>query len=182
MSTQQKKKIAEASDQELREFAELTLQLDLSAVGDRGSLLAKLAPAWPADYIFVDAAVLEAPAEEQTDDVRAQARTQLGGKKYESDPQWLIRINATELPGGKEPVPLGHNGDHLVVQRNTEVQVPHRFIGILRDAVRVSITQDPRTQEFSRSNFTNYPFEVLDKPSRSEIEAFRERTKDLVLA
>ncbi len=186
MSTQQKKPIAKASDAELRDFAELVLQLNAEGCGTRARLLALIRPAWPADYIFVEAADAAAAGdgeEPQADAARPQAQVKLaGGGGSKDDPKWLIRISATELTGGKDPVPVGVNGHIVVIQRNMEVEVPHRYIEALRNAVRVSVAQDPRTQEFTLSAFTNYPLEIIERPSRDEIEAFRERTKDLVLA
>jgi hypothetical protein len=61
--------------------------------------------------------------------------------------------------------------------------VPQRYVGVLRDAVRVSVTHVPETKgEFVYSNVLAYPFEVLDQPSRAEIEEWQARTKDKVLA
>lgn len=183
MSQQLKKTIDQASDQELRDFAELVLQLEVPATAQRFDVLALITPAWPADYIYVDAAEIEEFEQAQDESVRAEARIKLAvSAAYQDDPKWLVKITSTELIGGRDPVSVGVNGRPVVIQRGMEVEVPHRFIEALRLAVRESVTQDPRTGDFHRTNFTNYPLEILERPSRAEIDAWFERTKDLVLA
>lgn len=178
----QKKPIIRASDAELRAHAEEVLCLDVSAATTRAAILGILGPAWSNDWILVEEAELEAPAEAQDETTRAQAQQSLVTGSSRDDPMWLIRVQATELPGGRDPVPVGVNGSIVVIQRGVEAKVPHRFVGALRDAVRESITQSMKTQEITRSTFTNYPFEIIERPSPQEIAEFRERTKDNVLA
>jgi hypothetical protein len=183
VTIQQKKPIERAEEAELRDFAELVLQMDVAASTDRADLVAKIRTAWPADYIFVDAAGQPAAGEDGQDEaVKPEPQARLTTADSRGDPKWTIRIASTELAGGKDPVPVSVNGRNVVIQRGVEVEVPHRYVESLRNAVRVSVSQEPKTQEFTFSAFTNYPFEVIERPSRAEIEAFHERTKDLVLA
>lgn len=182
MATQQKKDIEKASDVELLEFAELTLQLpDAKTASDRATLLGLIRSTWPNDYIFVDSAATPEADEAQADDVRAMARIKLGEDAPADEPRWIIKISATELPGGKDPVPVGVNGRAVVIQRDMEAEVPHRYVEALQHAVRTAVTQDQRTHEFHYTNFTNYPLEVIERPTRAEIEAWKEKSRDLVL-
>lgn len=174
-----KKLIEQASDAELQEFAELTLQLpEAAGAKTRAEVLALIGPAWAQDYIFVEAAEMTDADETQSDEVRAAAQVKLTGGPGRDDPKWLIRIAATELPGGKDPVPVGVNGHAVVIQRNMEAEVPHRYVVALQNAIRTAVHQDQKTREFSYSNFTNYPIEIIQRPSRAEIEEWHERTKD----
>lgn len=182
MTTQRKKEITEASPTDLRDFAEMVLQLDVPAGATPADMIAQISTAWPATYIFVDEAELETPGETQNDATRAQAQISLMSGDAKNDPVWRIKIAATELPGGRDPVPVGVNFRPVVIQRNMIADVPHRYIGALQNAVRVGVTQDPDTREMIESGTMAYPFEVIERPDRAEIEAHRLRTKDLVLA
>lgn len=181
MAKLDQKKIIQASDAELRDFAELTLQLDLAGATNRHDIEAKIKSTWPQDFILVEVSDMPDVAEDQDDSARAQARQRVGGLRYQDDPKCLVLISATELPGGKDPVPVGCNGDIVVLQRGMEIELPYRFLGVLLDAVRISVSQDPKTLEFSYSKFTNYPLQVLERPSKQEIAEFKARTQNEVL-
>jgi hypothetical protein len=176
-----KKLIVDASDAELKDFAEVTLVLDVPERTTRADLMALIGPAWPAPHIFVEAADVDEREDVQTDEARAVARVRLNVGGASEDPKWLIRIANTELPGGRDPVPVGVNGRHVVIQRGVEVEVPHRYIEAIQNAVRISVTQDQRTQEMHTTSFSNYPLEIIERPSKADIAAWFERTKNLLL-
>jgi len=169
--------IADATDEQLTAFAEATLQLDASGAKERGALLALILTAWPQDYILAELA--ETPEgfdSEQDEQVRVVAQLKLAGGIGDNDPKWVIRIGATELPGGKDPVPAGVNGRTVVIQRNTEVEVPHRYVLALQSARRETVQQNLETGEITRTAFSNYPIEVLERPSKAEIADWHART------
>ncbi len=174
--------LANATDEQIRDFAE-TMQIDTSTARDRAGLIAMLGLAWEHDYIRV---LVEAddddggeaagePAITQTETIDATAQRMTGGIG-ENDPKVRIRITKTEQVGGKDPVPVGHNGRTVVIQRDKDVDIPYRFYCALKDAIREDVTQDPSTGDITTDAVTAYPVSVLAMPSPEQIAAWEART------
>lgn len=165
------KPIEKATDAELIEFAEVYLGIETNGAKNRADIIGLIQQTWRGDQIPVEAALVG--DDDQDEETKAVARQDIPILNKYPDPRWLIIIHSTHLPGGSEPVPLTCNGDVVVVNRDEEVPIPHRFMDSLRHAVRITLNQDPKTQAISETKFTAYPFEVLVRPSKSEIEKFR---------
>jgi hypothetical protein len=172
----------DATDTQLRDFAANTLQLDVSAANTRPAVLGLITQAWPNDYIIDLGTVPDGANADQAQPARSRSAADLGASVYD-DPIVRLKIRQTDQPGGRDPVPVGVNGDVRVIQRDLEADVPFRFFEALNRSERVIVTQnidvkfgDPAYGDILENRITNYPIEVIERPSTAEIEAWRERT------
>lgn len=182
--------IAGATEQQLRDFADVQ-QYDISSVrpGDIGGLLAVIGAAWPGDSILAvapefDTVAAASPFAQETP-VSIIAQNSLTGGTGANDPKVIIKIGQTPYPGGKDPVPLGHNGKTVVLQRNLLTELPYRYYLVLLDAMRGDLTQeedkDGKMGELLDTEFTNYPLQQVTLPSPEEIRAWHERTDNVLM-
>lgn len=181
MGTMVNTPLAQASDEEIRDFCEV-MQLDVSKAKSRAGLLGVLGSAWDKDYIPTTAVQaiqadeeLEAKAQ-QTDAVVPVATQRVSGGPGANDPIVVLKIQKTSLPGGRDPVPVSVNGVAKVIQRELVAQVPYRFYLALQDALREEVTQDFETGDLRTDEVTNYPMQVMAMPSAEEIAEFHRRT------
>lgn len=79
-----------------------------------------------------------------------------------------LLIHKDPTPGhANSPVPLGLNGRTFLVPRGVEVDLPHQYVGILKDAVQVVIRQksEPTAAnpagEMVEEAMLTYPFQVI---------------------
>lgn len=177
--------IADATDQQLREFCELQ-QLDGWAGGSRAELLAIIETAWAQDWVFVASASPELDEDEAAAAAQqVQAAVPLGlrvtGGTGANDPIFVVRIGNAPVPGGDQPVPVGVNGKTVVLQRNMTVELPARYFYALESAIREEVTQDQKTGELNTMQVTAYPVQVITRPSDSELREWRERTDNELL-
>ncbi len=186
MSKLERTPITDATDQQLRDFCELQ-QLDVSDAKSRADLLGILGPVWEHDYITTVSTPEPAEDEafataQQTQAVEPVVTGARAGGIGANDPVVTVRIGHTPMPGGKDPVPLGHNGRTLVIQRNMNVALPYRFYLLLLDAIRQEVTQHEKTGELEVMDVTNYPMQVIGAlPSDEEIAAWHERVDNELL-
>jgi hypothetical protein len=172
--------IHEASDAQIEAFVD-TLQLDRTGITGRSNLLALLATAHEDDFIFVNDVVIDLGGQDD-EALPEPQQTPSFGTAYESDPKWRVVLGTTDMPGGKQPVPVGVNGKVVVIQRNMTVDVPHRFYLALQSAVRGTVTQDAKTREIIEGQITNYPItQILKAPSEQEIADWEKRTGSIEL-
>lgn len=180
--------IEDATDDQLREFASLVLALDSTKLGNRQTMLGLIQAAWPQDFITkqveVDA-LGQVQDQKSVQDILPQQR--LRGSIDEDEPRVTVRIMQTEMPGGRDPVPIGVNGVTVVAQRNMDVSMPYRFYLALLNAVRTVVDQipdpsNPRMRETIEIQVTNYPVTVVKPADPDAVKAWFERTKDLELA
>lgn len=179
--------MAQASDDQLRDFAKNSLQIDIGAGADRATLEGTIARAWPHQFILAaDEDVREDFSAEQTQAVQPVAGQILSSGGYKDDPIVRLKIGQTDMPGGKDPVPVSVNGDAIVIQRNLVADCPYRFFEALRNAKRIVVDQvldGPDRGELIETPVTNYPIaEIISQPTPDEIDAWRARTADLPLA
>jgi hypothetical protein len=169
-------KLDEATDEQLADFAE-SMQLELDS-RERSHVLAKIGVAWEKDY------VLAPDFDQMIDDmdgemVQAQQAnrivSRLEGGIGQNDPKFIIKIGSTEQPGGKDPVPVSVNGRAVVIQRNKEIEIPARYYYALQHAKRSSVEQDEKTYEITETEFSNYPVETVQMPSRAELAEWHAR-------
>jgi len=180
--------IADASDDQLREFASLVLALDATKLGDRGAMLGLIQAAWPQEYITRQVQVDEqGNVQDQNVVQEILPQQRLRGSIDEDEPRVTVRIMQTEMPGGRDPVPLGVNGVTVVAQRNMDVSMPYRFYLALLNAVRTVVEQipspdNPRMRDTIEIQVTNYPVTVVKPADPAAVAAWFERTKDMELA
>lgn len=178
MSALKKIPLADATDDQLRDFAELTLQLDVTGTSDRSNLLSLIQTAWPQDFLMAEEAA-EA-SDEQTQKIAPHA-DRIAGGIGDNDPKVILVVREDDKPGGKEPVALGVNGRTIVLQRNVRVEVPYRFYLNLRDAAYGSVVQDPVTKEAVETQSPRYNIVVESLPTPAEIAEWHARVDDLVM-
>lgn len=173
-----KKPIEEASDADLRAFAIDFMQLELAENATRAQTLAALSKVWKQPFINVtasdDAVQGDSPAVQPK--VEAKDLT----TRYQDDPVVECIIGTTSYPGGEEPASPCVNGKMLVVPRNIKVKLPYRFYDALRNSYE-DVSRPGPNNTITTTRTTNFPLQEVVLPPQSEIDAWHERTKDLVL-
>lgn len=173
--------IADASEAQLADFLTTFLQVevDRTKVDTAAKLRAQITKAgWSAEHIFVQAAASEpATAKEQVKSPRVEGKVLT--TRYEDDPQVELRIGSTGYPGGEHPASPCHNGTMLVIQRNMLVKVPYRFYLVLKDSFEDQTRADSKGHPVV-TRVTNFPLFDVKLPPQEEIDAWFERTKDVV--
>lgn len=108
--------------------------------------------------------------------------TQLSAN-YQHDPKVTVNIASDPLNGGSHHWPICVNGDQILVKRDTDVAIPYRHFLALKNAREIVMSQeyDGANRRYITSEAEQYAvrFSVIDMPSKDEIAAFHERTKDV---
>ncbi len=123
-------KIADASEQQLRDFGRDTLGLTLPPNCKIETLKAKIQAAWDKDYVVVDDA--EAPEPINGKSPQPVTDEQQGPERE------MVRvfINITDDAGGDEPVPVSVNGKAMLIPRNENCDIPVEYYEVLKNAVQ----------------------------------------------
>lgn len=180
MNTYTTKPMAEASAEEIRDFAVSYLGIPVDGLSD-SEVQAKVKAAAASDTIFVRG------AKEETDQtgspppapVKASGGSLMGGLGHD-DPKVQITIHAEERDGvtisrHKE---VGVNGIVWLLARGESITVPYRVYEALKNAERENITHD-KDGEVIIQKVVSTPFNIEKFPSAAEIAAWEERTKDI---
>lgn len=168
--------MTDTTEDQRRAFAE-SLGLDLSDAKSDADVIALINTAWVNDWISVPELRQDQFGNVQADPALPAAQQVFKGGFGAQDPKVRLRIGETELPGGKDPFPIGVNGSIVVVQRKLVVDMPYRYYLALQNAVREVVTQDQKTRELMVSEVTNYPLvQVIAMPSAEQIADFHART------
>ncbi len=164
--------IAEASDDQLREFCRNNLGLPVGDNETRASLEAKIQTTWGKSKITVTEGRKKKP--------RANTETAVVGEEgipvdkrtsLVAEPVWEILIPETEEPGGKDPVFLGVNGRGLFIERGVASEIRHRYYAdLVTNTKTVYIQVDERTIE--PRVMPAHPFNVLVPPDRKHLLAW----------
>lgn len=182
--------IATATDDQLVDYAERTLQLDIEQLTTRGQIIAAIGNAWPNDWIMVDATPEDEEhvfGEGQDELVETDVQQRLTGSAGQDDPVVIVTIGQTEQPGGRDPVPIGHNGNTIIVQRGLKAAMPYRFFLNLQNAVRhlidaVPIEGQPGKYNLVESEVSNYPIAIVHQmPTVAEIREWHARVDNLLM-
>lgn len=166
--------LAEATDANIREFL-VGLGVEGVETASDAALHTMLKSVWDLEHIMVQDA---GEASGQTD----RAATPPGqvlpkSVAYNDDPIVELTIGTSPGIGGNQPVPVAVNGVTVVLQRNTLIQCPYRFYLALKNATRGIVDDKGGVMDHQA-----YPFQVTGLPSKDEVDAWFERTKDLVAA
>lgn len=127
----EKKPIGDATEEELREFGMSYLGMTFAANAKRDSILSKVKQAWPKDEIMVSDGE-EASVPDQTGDAPKPVNAEQQGPK---EGEVRMIVFESELPGGKDPVPVSVNGKAMLIPRGQEVEVPERYFEVLANAL-----------------------------------------------
>lgn len=131
-------KIVDATDAQLREFGRDVLQLPMPPNCKRETLEAKISAAWNKDEIPVSEAPADNSVAPEGQKPEPVSTAQQDGNN-EDDPmerKVKIQINASEAPGGDQPVPLSVNGVAILVPRDEVVEIKEKYVQVLEAAVQ----------------------------------------------
>jgi hypothetical protein len=121
-------KLNEATEPQLRSFAESYLGMTFPANTKPETIRAKVMAAWTKEEIMVE-------DEEPKAALTGQPPRTPKGKEPSPDKVRII-IQRTEEAGGDEPVPVGVNGKIMLVPRGEEVEIPVSYFEVLKNAVK----------------------------------------------
>ena len=100
-------------------------------------------------------------------------------------PMCRIVLNATEEPGGGEPLQVNHNGVLLRIPRGVNCDIPYPYLAILQEAIKTVYQQvrDPITNKpkLLSKNVPAHPFQIVTMPPQEEIDAWIKRTAGIEL-
>lgn len=135
--------IAEAQAAQLRQFAEVSLGLEIPSLSNVAQIVAKMrAAGFTADAIEIEAEVDDDPTGAEPH--RPQREGKLAElSKEELNDLVMVKIGTQEGPGGTEHVPLGVNGRTIAVARDTWVAIPRSYVEVLENAKHTVYTQAP---------------------------------------
>jgi hypothetical protein len=186
MSTQ-KVALAEATEPQLREFAQNTLGMDVKPGDTPAKLKAAITKAWNQDFIIVGAKVEAAPLpghEARPAQVIGQAESVAGNQSAAAgaaaplvpggsnkDPRVKIIIPRQEGPGGDRSVEVAVNGTLILIPRGQPCDVAYRYYEALRNATQTLYDMDDDSNILSRE-VPAYPFSVLEMPPAEAVAAW----------
>jgi hypothetical protein len=183
--------MAEATEAQKRTYASQFLNLDLSSAVTEADVDAAIGRAQPnVTMIFV----LDAPiAEDEQAEAAALAASPedkpsgpgMVGSLGRGDPRAVINIPVvdTKDSSGRADVVVGVNGRAWQMQRGVDISIPWRVVEALQNArgERVEHEQNklnPAEVDEIVTPFQRHAFSFIEKPSKDEIDAWFERTKD----
>lgn len=72
-----------------------------------------------------------------------------------------IIIQTQSGPGGKDPVPVGHNGKPFLIMRDKPVPVPESVISVLQDAKVVEFDKGPNGEPINPRFVPKYSWSIV---------------------
>lgn len=167
--------IKDATDDQIREFAETTLQVDTSEARNRAALMAAIGPAWPNDFIMI-----ADPERDAQGEIVTPTPVHTFDSSRDDGPATTFKIMQTDMPGGKHPAAPDVNGRKLVIQRNVLVTAPYAFYLALTNAKVAVPHQDAGVPglpapEVQFTEVTNYPLSEVVLPPAADIAAWHAR-------
>lgn len=124
--------LAEASTEQIKEFAETTLGIEIHANSKPETARAKIADAWDKDFILVGES-------EPRDDVPEPGQGPLPVSKGQMAPKpgyVRVYIPQSDSPGGRDHVELSVNGRAMLVARDKNQDIKYPYFEALRNAVK----------------------------------------------
>ena len=132
---------------ELREHAEVQ-GVKLHSLDSKGAIIEKILGEWKP----------EPKKKQDGKDIPLGALYDLNGKKIEA-PLYKVTIFSTEQD--KNDVDLIVNGHNVRVKRNQEVLLMEPYVEVLRNAVVMTIVQDPDTGIKTPTQMMQYPHTAI---------------------
>lgn len=168
MSKTKQVPLADATNKQLRTFASshLGLPLGSNVMTDRKLRAMIQEAAWDKPYVLVPA---DEGVEVEPRPAAAAPEPQLGAEPYVK-----LLITVTEEDDGRDMVFVGVNGRAIYLPRGEEISVKYRYYLALKNAQKMITDQrgeGVHTEDVSRI-VQQYPFSVLEMPSKAAIEAW----------
>lgn len=178
-------KIADATDRQMAEFANVFLGLDVTYRDGRNKLLEKMeAAGFDADEIEVsDAPPVVIPQETapkpQPKKAPVQAKLKEPGPKKSDVPTFLpgskrvfmtINIPKGNGPAGGRPVSVGVNGRTALIKRAEDVDVPIEYVEVLKNAQRIQYDKDENGSPINPQRVPRYPFSIIRPPFEKTVQ------------
>lgn len=134
MSKRQTKLVADATTQELRDFADISLGLEVDGNENRAVILSKISKSHfdpNADGAMIVIHDKPAPASKEITEGAVEIREAADGteRKYIA-----ITLHASEGLGGDRPVPYRVNGVTMLIPRGERCWVPEEYVEAIRNA------------------------------------------------
>lgn len=182
--------LADATPDQLRDFATKFLNLPLEDGESDSAILAKIQAAQPGStLIFVNEPdTPEEAAATETAEVELRPEEQIGrstGTLGEGDPRAVIFIPISEMPGGSGDVFVGVNGRAWQLKRGHDLNVPWRVVVALQNAEATIVEhsqEEGSVGDVIERNALRYPFHFKQQPPQADIDAWHERVKDMFCA
>ena len=150
--------IGEATEAQLREFAQDTLGIEIKASAKIEQVRAQVEQAWDRDIPIIEAAPKPTLAGDQPVPVTDTQQDPVEGKVR-------INIGIQETAGGNDAVPVGVNGRIMLIPRGKDVDIPESYLEALQHAVTfkydaledgMGINPVPRKVQL-------YPFQIIGR-------------------
>lgn len=142
--------LSEATPAELREFASVVLGLEAHQWQNREQLRALIATTgYDKDFIEIEEPKPSGPAKVVPSALDASRKTV------------TINIPQQHGPGGKDPVVVGVNGRVARIMRGTDVEVPEKYVEVLRNAQTVEYDKGPNGEPINPRFVPKHPFSIL---------------------
>jgi len=191
--------IGEATPDQVRNFA-LMVGCDLSPNDSPETVTAKLKLVWqgatitaadtPADNIGALGGDLRTAPEDrqpgESSPFAAVARAErVVGSTGKNDPRVILQVQrprfGNDVSKAQDYVTVAVNGVGFQIKSGQPVDVPYRVWEALNNAMRVEITHDDEG-EVVETSVHAYPFNVLERPSAREVEAWHQATDHVEMA
>lgn len=150
--------IADATEAQLRTFAETYLGISIAYNAKLETIRAKVSEAWSKPEIMVQD---ESAVENQTM-AGAPPRPVTKDQQPPSKDKVRLIIQRTDDAGGDEPVPVGVNGRVMLIPRGEEVDVPVSYFEVLKNAIthRYESLKDGGINPIPRK-VPLYPYQII---------------------
>lgn len=137
MSDEKHVPLTDATEDQLRAFAQSHLGVEFAHNAKPASMIARIRTMWDKDAI---------PVQEEAPPAPARVIHPEGGEVPAPAPAKTRRVRILiaqeEGPMGSDPVPVGVNGRLMLVPRGEEVSIPEPYFEVLRNAV--TLRYDPQ--------------------------------------
>ena len=157
--------LADASKEQLRNFASRHLGIEFDTDATAAQMEAKIRTCIAKDTIEIDEPDEAVTVAASTADAPKGDMTVSG-----QDPKVRLSIHESDSAGGKRAVPAGVNGNIMLLPRNQEIEIPYRYYLALKDAVESRWFQNSETDELVENKVPSYAYSVLQMPSQEEVD------------
>lgn len=155
--------MAEATEAELRTFAQETLGINIKASASLEQVRAKVETAWDRDIPVAEAAPKPTLAGDQPRPVTDEQGGPKPGKVR-------INIGIQEEAGGSAPVPVGVNGKIMLIPRGKDVDIPEAYLEALSHAI--TYKYEPMEDGLGMNPIPRevqlYPFQIIGRVDNLE--------------
>lgn len=156
-----RKKIEDATLDELMAFATNDLNLDVDASADRDQLVELISSASSRTTIDVADAPENAPSPAQIVQPASTAKPVAESKADPNEAEMVeITIQASQDPKGNEPLYVGVNGSGIFIPRGQRVKIKRKFYDALNNAVGDSFAVGEDGRIGIATEVHSYPFTV----------------------